>query len=422
MKAIIDERSWTAARHRANKHGKLPLQWATTIPVMMFFVLLCSIDVPAFSASFDCSKAKTVMEKTICSDQRLSALDEELAKLYKEIKTQMRDNPSQLDALIKSQREWLTDIKPLKSPSEALVKSLIMSYQARIEELRKELARTRPTQAMQGLHIEEALNNELNALFSHVGEAKSTIIESSSLWFNPRNRSKQEEVKACSQLFDAIKQKKVSLPPQPLYQALKDEEISDFYKNVFSIAKKYLDKTMQQKRLGPEARSKTSDYSWAPNPIEKSLQVTKKEFEREWKIRNGESIKIKKGLVHLLYRDQLMSNGDPAIILASFKLKAGPEWLISRLYWKTFGSDGLFRTEGVLLEEGDDTNQAYLNTGLMSYQGKILVWKMLSKNMYSVNETMGNPKVLDYAVKVYGINGLLNQSSVDESCFFSFDN
>ncbi|MDR2790403.1 MAG: hypothetical protein LBB59_05460 [Campylobacteraceae bacterium] len=40
-----------------------------------------------FPASFDCQKAKTDIEKLVCSDEELSRLDEELNEAYKEIIT-----------------------------------------------------------------------------------------------------------------------------------------------------------------------------------------------------------------------------------------------------------------------------------------------------------------------------------------------
>lgn len=50
----------------------------------VFLVFVCSFAVlPTHGASFDCAKAKSVVEKTICSDPVLSKLDEELDVAYK---------------------------------------------------------------------------------------------------------------------------------------------------------------------------------------------------------------------------------------------------------------------------------------------------------------------------------------------------
>lgn len=58
---------------------------------------------PANAASFDCSKASTMVEKTICSDDELSRLDEQLAALYREALVAKMDHK----ALRQSQREWI---------------------------------------------------------------------------------------------------------------------------------------------------------------------------------------------------------------------------------------------------------------------------------------------------------------------------
>jgi len=44
------------------------------------------------AASFDCAKASTKIEHTICNDKHLNALDSEMGKLYKQIKGQSWKN------------------------------------------------------------------------------------------------------------------------------------------------------------------------------------------------------------------------------------------------------------------------------------------------------------------------------------------
>jgi uncharacterized protein len=51
------------------------------------FLLLTLTSTLLFPASFDCKKAKTDVEKLICSDKELSQLDEELNEAYKALKT-----------------------------------------------------------------------------------------------------------------------------------------------------------------------------------------------------------------------------------------------------------------------------------------------------------------------------------------------
>lgn len=59
---------------------------------------------PTFAASFDCSKAATKVEKTICTDDELSSLDEDMAGLYK--KALQTGDASGVKA---AQKIWLKD-------------------------------------------------------------------------------------------------------------------------------------------------------------------------------------------------------------------------------------------------------------------------------------------------------------------------
>lgn len=57
----------------------------------------------ASAASFDCAKARSPMEKLICSDAPLSALDEQLNTAFKDAITRSKARPQ----LVQWQREWL---------------------------------------------------------------------------------------------------------------------------------------------------------------------------------------------------------------------------------------------------------------------------------------------------------------------------
>ena len=61
----------------------------------------------AYSASFDCSQAKSSLEKIICSDDTLSKLDETLNSTYKEALTKSQD-PADLK---QQQRTWLSKVR-----------------------------------------------------------------------------------------------------------------------------------------------------------------------------------------------------------------------------------------------------------------------------------------------------------------------
>ena len=65
-------------------------------------VALLTLALPAWSASFDCSKASTYVEKTICDDVILSKLDERMAKAY--FKSREIMNP---DVVKNDQISWI---------------------------------------------------------------------------------------------------------------------------------------------------------------------------------------------------------------------------------------------------------------------------------------------------------------------------
>ena len=78
------------------------------IVVFSFFILLIQ------AASFDCAKAYTSIEKHICSDVNLSALDEELAKVYKKVlkfsiknKISKYEGSSNYNFFKQKQKKWL---------------------------------------------------------------------------------------------------------------------------------------------------------------------------------------------------------------------------------------------------------------------------------------------------------------------------
>jgi uncharacterized protein YecT (DUF1311 family) len=58
-----------------------------------------------FSASFDCKKAKTDIEKLICSNEELSKLDEELNEAYKELLSKINKNDKEI--IKQQQRDWI---------------------------------------------------------------------------------------------------------------------------------------------------------------------------------------------------------------------------------------------------------------------------------------------------------------------------
>lgn len=101
----------------------------TFIPLVLF-IGVGHFD-PAMAASFDCSKATTEVEKTICDDEQLSLQDDLLAKAYQEVLAL----PENVAAQKARQRQWL---KAVRNACEDAF-CLNAAYAERIREL-KEIA------------------------------------------------------------------------------------------------------------------------------------------------------------------------------------------------------------------------------------------------------------------------------------------
>jgi uncharacterized protein len=86
----------------------------------------------AAQPSFDCTKATSSVEITICSDPSLSALDVRMAQLYQ----RARRNPRvDRKALLASQREWWKFRESQCGRSRRAAECLIDVYNTRIDEL-----------------------------------------------------------------------------------------------------------------------------------------------------------------------------------------------------------------------------------------------------------------------------------------------
>lgn len=76
--------------------------------------LLAALAPAAPAASFDCAKAKTRIEKTICADKALSALDEKLAAAYRE---RLKSWQGKIEPYVRAdQRKWLEKVRAAEKP------------------------------------------------------------------------------------------------------------------------------------------------------------------------------------------------------------------------------------------------------------------------------------------------------------------
>lgn len=92
----------------------------------------------AAQPSFDCARASTAVERTICATPALHALDAELATLYRAV----QDRPGARDA----QRGWVRarDERCGKVPEGQRMECVAQAYRARITELRAAVPDAKP--------------------------------------------------------------------------------------------------------------------------------------------------------------------------------------------------------------------------------------------------------------------------------------
>jgi len=128
---------WDPSFHFTNRAAMSNMQ--PSIRIFSCIILVLGV-APGHSASFDCGKAATAVEKSICRDSGLSALDEELSRLYKQALSRT-PNPQALKA---EQRQWLKTERNRCSDGDCLHRA----YNGRIEALSDA---PKPTAIIEGL-------------------------------------------------------------------------------------------------------------------------------------------------------------------------------------------------------------------------------------------------------------------------------
>jgi GR25 family glycosyltransferase involved in LPS biosynthesis len=122
--------------------------------LFLFILLFGLLSTQAAAASFDCKKAATWLEKTVCSNPELSKLDGELAKAYQDALASL--SPEGQDETKQYQRQWLKKISLLykperrfRAPAEVILHN---SYEERIEQLQHSLIRF-PDRVFRNVHV-----------------------------------------------------------------------------------------------------------------------------------------------------------------------------------------------------------------------------------------------------------------------------
>ena len=105
-------------------------------PVVRIFLIagvFVFLTAHAEAASFDCKKAKTEVEKTVCADPQLSAWDEKLAETYRAALAKLSPEGQRL--LREGQREWLKDLSKSCAAGSAVRLCIETAYKDRLREL-----------------------------------------------------------------------------------------------------------------------------------------------------------------------------------------------------------------------------------------------------------------------------------------------
>ncbi|WP_428634637.1 lysozyme inhibitor LprI family protein [Sedimenticola sp.] len=122
------------------------LSFSAVATIRLAVLLLLLLPGTACSASFDCSKASTKVEKMICADPELSKLDEKLGKTYSAALNKTPD----LLALKQQQRDWLNDRNGCVDAA-----CLQAQYQQRIGELDRVVALIPTTKGQESHYFEK---------------------------------------------------------------------------------------------------------------------------------------------------------------------------------------------------------------------------------------------------------------------------
>jgi uncharacterized protein YecT (DUF1311 family) len=112
------------------------LCWAR---LLIIFVLFGLFTTQANAASFDCKKASTWLEKTVCSNPELSKLDEQMAKAYQDALASL--SPKGQKETREYQKRWLKETLPncKNDKQDISVECLKYNYKDRIKQLQHSL-------------------------------------------------------------------------------------------------------------------------------------------------------------------------------------------------------------------------------------------------------------------------------------------
>jgi uncharacterized protein len=135
------------------------LCWERLFIIIALFGLLST---QAIAASFDCHKAASWLEKTVCSDPELSKLDEELAKAYHNALAGL--SPEGQTETKQYQKQWLKEISSyskaeLKREYTDAESGLELIYEKRIKQLQESLIKF-PDRIFRKVYIDHSITDK----------------------------------------------------------------------------------------------------------------------------------------------------------------------------------------------------------------------------------------------------------------------
>jgi len=115
-----------------------------SVPILLTIIVLFGLlSIQATAASFDCKKAASWVEKTVCSNPELSKLDEQMAKAYQDTLASL--SPEGQKETKQYQKQWLKEIAPY---CKARLK---LKFVDDTDECLKDVYKERTTQLQQSL-------------------------------------------------------------------------------------------------------------------------------------------------------------------------------------------------------------------------------------------------------------------------------
>lgn len=119
--------------------------------VTLAITIFVAIASPCHAASFNCAKASTLVEKAICADPKLSALDSSLVETYKIVLAAASDK----DAVKQQQADWRRKVRDVCQTSECIARA----YQSRMGQFPVVAAPSTPTGTYK--YAEKGFNGEM---------------------------------------------------------------------------------------------------------------------------------------------------------------------------------------------------------------------------------------------------------------------